>query len=262
MLKNLCIFVLLTVLYCTCATPIQPRIVGGQIVDISKHPYFASVRIKSCSSCPYIHKCGASIYSDKVLITAAQCLMNLDSKWRIMVVAGANSRSGADGVQIPVEKNVTHSGYNFWTIDNDIALLFLQDGLPLNEIDIKTISIADKMPLPGKSATVSGWGWDAEDGGPTYFLHDAVVSIVDNASCEKIYGAGEITNNMICAGLKKGGKDGCQEDTGGPLVVDNNLVGLVSWGRGCAREGYPGVYTYVPSHKEWIDKKIIEIEMS
>ncbi|XP_055905858.1 trypsin eta-like [Eupeodes corollae] len=236
--------------------PIESRIVGGNVVDISKHPYLASLRIKSCQNCPYVHKCGASIYTDKVLITGAQCLLNLDNRWRMMIVAGANTRTGADGVQIPVVKNVTHSGYNFWTIDNDIGLVFLEHPLPLNENDINSIAIAENPPHAGKPATVSGWGWNAEDGGPTYFLQDAIVPIVSNADCEKVYGVGEVTENMICAGLRKGGKDGCQEDTGGPLVVDDELVGLVSWGRGCAREGYPSVYTSVPAHKKWIDQKI------
>ena len=51
--------------------------------------------------------------------------------------------------------------------------------------------------------------------------------------------------NMICAGVTGGGKDACQGDSGGPLVVGDKLVGIVSWGVGCAEARYPGVYSNV-----------------
>lgn len=261
MLKYEHLLVLIFIVHYAACSPMQisPRIVGGDITDITKHPYLVSFRVKSCENCAYIHKCAGVIYSNKVVITAAQCLIGLDTKWRLMVVAGANSRSGADGIQIPVAKHLAHPKYDYWTIENDIGLVFLDDELPLNDIDIKAIDIAKKHPLQGQPAIITGWGWDAEDGKPTFLLHDVVVFIVDNESCEKAYGIGEVTEKMICAGVRKGGKDGCQGDTGGPLVVKNELVGLVSWGRGCGREGYPGVYTNVPFYKEWINETITEM---
>ena len=72
----------------------------------------------------------------------------------------------------------------------------------------------------------------------------------------------DIYDSMICAGdLKKGGVDACQGDSGGPLVYKDAeghhvLAGLVSWGVGCGRPGYAGVYTNVASYKKWIDNHI------
>lgn len=67
-----------------------------------------------------------------------------------------------------------------------------------------------------------------------------------------------VADDMICAGEKKGIKDSCTGDSGGPYVVNNQLAGIVAWGIGCGREGVPGVYTNVAFYKDWIYKKIDE----
>lgn len=80
--------------------------------------------------------------------------------------------------------------------------------------------------------------------------------IVNQTVCSDAYASfGGITDRMICAGLTAGGKDACQGDSGGPLVADGKLVGVVSWGYGCARPNYPGVYSRVAAVRDWITKK-------
>ena len=86
---------------------------------------------------------------------------------------------------------------------------------------------------------------------------------VKRAKCEEMFrNKGfdyEISDLMLCAGGEKG-KDGCQGDSGGPLTQEvhgaHTLVGLVSWGEGCARAGIPGVYTNVGALRSWIEETI------
>ena len=57
---------------------------------------------------------------------------------------------------------------------------------------------------------------------------------------------------MLCAGFYEGGRDACQGDSGGPLIIDDHIVGIVSWGLGCARPAFPGVYTAIGTVRDWI----------
>lgn len=49
----------------------------------------------------------------------------------------------------------------------------------------------------------------------------------------------------------------CQGDSGGPAVIfsetkEPTVVGIVSWGIGCALKKYPGVYSRVLAVRQWI----------
>ena len=79
------------------------------------------------------------------------------------------------------------------------------------------------------------------------------VPVVSDEECNVSYsGTNEIQDSMICAGLPEGGKDSCQGDSGGPFVCGEDVSGIVSWGVGCARPGYPGVYTQTSYFVDWI----------
>lgn len=235
----------------------EPRIIGGREIDIIKHPYLVSIRYRTDSNDAYIHKCAGVIYSERVAVTAAQCIVDVKENEKIMVVAGANSRVGLDGLPYPALKWISHPSYSSWTVDYDIGIIIIDDSFDFNHLKISLIAIKESRPVNGKIGTIAGWGYREEFGPSSQNLEEVQVPIISTADCTSSYGVGEITERMICAGyLTTGGKDACQGDTGGPLVVDNQLVGLVSWGRGCARPNYPSVYTFVNSLKQWIDETI------
>lgn len=86
-------------------------------------------------------------------------------------------------------------------------------------------------------------------------MYETTVIISSNTDCVEIYSPiNLITSSMICA--EKPSDGFCDGDMGGPMIVEDLLAGIMSWGYGCAKPGYPGVYTKVSSHRNWIDSNI------
>merc|ERR1712037_894730 len=104
------------------------------------------------------------------------------------------------------------------------------------------------------ATTVTGWGTLSSGGSQPTVLQEVDVTVTTNTACKNAYGSSMITANMICAA--DSGKDSCQGDSGGPMIAPENgrqaLIGVVSWGYGCAMEAYPGVYARVTEKMDWI----------
>ena len=100
------------------------------------------------------------------------------------------------------------------------------------------------------------------DGMNSNVLKYVSVPLITNEKCVQPhtnYQPYQLTSNMVCAGIKEGGKDSCQNDSGGPLVVPRSsndasaiIYGVVSWGVGCAKPNNPGVYARVAKYLDWI----------
>jgi len=91
------------------------------------------------------------------------------------------------------------------------------------------------------------------NGPPSDSLRYARVPIVNQTACRNLLGK-TVTDRMLCAGYLKGGTDACQMDSGGPLSVREQLVGIVSWGVGCALADKPGVYSRLDALHPWLDQ--------
>ncbi|XP_044262516.1 trypsin 5G1-like [Tribolium madens] len=162
----------------------------------------------------------------------------------------SNKESG--GQIVYVKKVYGHPDFKFTTRDNDFAILELKDSLEFgSKVSPVSLPSSDTVWEPGTSAFVSGFGViDDEEDTESTVLRGVTLQILDDAECTKAYGEEYTNSTMMCAG--EDGKDSCQGDSGGPLVVGDVLAGVVSWGEGCAKTNYPGVYTNVVAYLDFI----------
>ena len=226
------------------------RIVGGVKTDIRKHPWQVALTISGPDG---NFLCGGSIIANKWVLTAAHCFVASDTSRSIKAKTGATDLV-KQGRWSDVATIVIHEGYDPRTYDNDIALVRLKSKPSGKVIPLasKSIKISVGQPLE-----VTGWGAISEDGDASRDLLKANVPYVLNGTCnEPASYNGNITSGMMCAGRREGGVDSCQGDSGGPLVWRTPdgpvLVGVVSWGVGCARKLNYGVYTRVGDYRDWI----------
>lgn len=230
----------------------EGRIVGGQQTDITQYPYQVSIRLDSSV---LIHICGGSIYAPRVIITAAHCLKGRYAS-TIRVVAGSSTIADQSELGVAAQKLIYHSGYKKKTHTNDVGLIILKVPL-IYDANVQPIQLASTSAAVGSRAIATGWGKNDENAQQMAKVLQAVqLQIVDELKCGVQYAAKNyvITEEMLCAGADDGDKDTCQGDSGGPLVVDGKLLGIVSWGIGCAQH-FPGVYASVPYHAEWIEQQ-------
>ncbi|KAH8245119.1 hypothetical protein KR032_005007, partial [Drosophila birchii] len=238
---------------------IDPKIVGGQSVDITQVPYTVSIRLTANDKRLYGsgHLCGGVVISQRLVATAAHCCYNSDTnKYRtageyFLVMGSSNLRSSTANTQeYYVQQLIIHSDYNHKTLTNDIALMFINGYIPWNSPTVRALPLNTGLVATGTVCTISGWGVLQSGGYSSNSLQAASVPIVSYESCRSAYEIVPIS--QVCAGYAKGGVDACQGDSGGPLNCNNALAGIVSYGTGCALAGYPGVYTNVSYYNGWI----------
>ncbi|XP_071518603.1 trypsin-1-like isoform X2 [Panulirus ornatus] len=208
------------------------------------------------------HSCGGSVLNENFVITAGHCVSG-HSESSITVVAGEYNlkESSGDEQERKAEALLLHEHYDGSTNTNDIALIKLTEPLVMNDM-VKPIQLPGQMELVAVNTlcTTTGWGTTTQGGSVADILRKVDVPVVSDNTCRESYGVTDIADHMLCAGYKEGGKDTCQGDSGGPFVCLGKLHGLTSWGYGCARPNYPGVYTEVAYFREWIDSHMAKSE--
>ncbi|SFD76746.1 Trypsin [Actinopolyspora alba] len=224
----------------------RARIVGGTVTAPEAAPWAVALTDSSGA-----HFCGGALVSAREVVTAAHCTLDpttgaARSATDIRVVLDRRDLRTRKGEVIAVERVWRHSRYEHFTRGDDVAVLTLRSGAsapPLKLVDAGE----RKRYRPGTTGTVYGWGRTAESEPTSQVLRSVRVPVMSNFRCSRAY-PGFDRESMFCAGYPEGGKDACGGDSGGPFVVDGRLVGLVSYGSGCARPDFPGVYTRLSSY--------------
>ncbi|XP_022090152.1 transmembrane protease serine 9-like [Acanthaster planci] len=237
----------------TCQTPALGRlIVGGKESKPNSRPYQVAIYDSKDADHQF---CGGTLVHKRWVVSAGHC-----AGGTVYVGLGYHDKYDhtLSGQQLIKGTWYRHPGYTTY-FDNDIALIKLSSDADLSSTKIETISITKSPPSAGKNLLVSGWG-DLQSGGySSRVLREVEVQADSMATCRKAYGSSAITDNMFCASAS--GKDACQNDSGGPIVSNygasshnpgTTLEGIVSWGEGCAKPGYPGVYAIVSNYCDWM----------
>ncbi|XP_071530688.1 venom protease-like [Panulirus ornatus] len=243
----------------TCGTPNRDgRVVGGVQTSPGEYPWLVSL----------FHRrklyCSATLVTDRHLITAAHCLKRV-TKASMDIVLGMYNKTNPNEATRQVRKAEqwwAHKDFERRSFNNDIGIILLNESVTITKY-VRPVCLPESLDRDyvGEMGIVAGWGRQSEDGKPSTILREVSVPIMSNAECKTTkYKPQEITSNMMCAGYTEGKIDACQGDSGGPLVFDNgasfDIIGVVSWGQGCARARYPGVYTRISKYWEFITSKI------
>lgn len=208
------------------------------------------------------HYCGGSLIASTVVLTAAHCVYTKQQQ-NPEVHIGRVLRNGGDGFEVfQTQKTIIHPKYytdGSWH-EFDVALLILGGSSKRTPVELSPNAACFNPSSTCPSGKVLGWGNTivGDENSLALDLQSVTVPLVPMKDCQDAYGKSQTSQRnlvnefMVCAG--GAGKDSCQADSGGPLIVEKKLAGVVSWGEGCGKK--PGVYANVARLSGWIKQQL------
>lgn len=199
--------------------------------------------------------CGATLLNSEWALTTAFCVEKLDPG-ELRLLYGAAHLNDARAVAI--SQIVPHPDFNSTSPQYGPALLRL--AVPIDDPSIVFPQIyrdPSELLIADPATRVYGWGSITERGEASENLLQIDTQIVAYSECNSptVY-AGRVSPTEFCARSRIPDADTCLGFAGSALISSQRsfpeLVGLVSWGDGCGRQGKPTVYVNTAHFEEWI----------
>ncbi|XP_050563464.1 uncharacterized protein LOC118274071 [Spodoptera frugiperda] len=262
--------------------PVAVEAIGGHDTEPGEFPHMGAIGWKAATG-TWVFKCGSSLISSKFVLTAGHCSQasTLDTTIadpvpKIVRLGDKNIADVYSHGVLPTDakilKIIVHPKYSPPKKYYDIALMELEKNVRFTKF-IQPACLWNKFDTSalGTEATLTGWGVVETNGRKTSpELQEAVVDLIDSETCDRLLRPScnrnwcGVREEQLCAGKLEGGVDACQGDSGGPLQVQipipitteglmHYVVGVTSFGIGCALPNLPGIYTRVSSYLDWIE---------
>jgi len=270
--------------------------VGGYDAPFAIYPWMALLGYDppQVQGSELFYLCGGSLINKHYVLTAAHCI-DTENGYPIEVVLGEHDFGTDEDCdsfgfcsapiirrQINVDRDVIiHENFDKrGNLEYDIALIRIEEAVTLHQENEFKSSISpiclpwninlDYETQDDQIATGAGWGRTVGRATKNSLrnvlnnnINVNILQVLDlpiaNKKCKNI--DPEI---QLCAG-GEAGKDSCNGDSGGPLMVFKNdggihgvafQIGLVSFGTKTCAVGIPGVYTKVTKFLPWISKNL------
>ncbi|XP_052739011.1 trypsin, alkaline B-like [Bicyclus anynana] len=236
------------------ATPVSGRIVGGSTVSIDHYPMAAAMLFSRGGVTDFVQTCGGSIITSRTILSASHCYRGFPAvRWRARV---GSTYAHSGGIVHNTARIYHHPDFQSLIIDNNVAVLHMAVHFTFtNTVQQGALAGANYNLADNQVVWAIGWGHTSFGGQPSEELQHVQVWTINQETCRQRYAlvSRPITDSSLCSGwLNVGGRDQCQGDSGSPLLHNDVIVGVSSFGVDCGSPVFPGVNARVSRLIDWI----------